>query len=235
MVRKIGSYKIFFLITLAVVVLVSSCSPKKQTTETSTAKTIKNTPIPTTEEIPISTYGPLCKVGLSYIRLPDGSEIYLVAETEIEISFLSDLETGTLGHEILLIQGQLVIVSKLPLETWFTVVNPSENKVRLAGSIIYVGYDDENGKFDAICVDGECEFESDSQAIFQLSSVTEGWLDENNNFQGPFEIDIDALTEGCGEDYIWVELPPTPTPDIGATATAFCGDFEEENPGTPCP
>ena len=230
-----GSYKIIFLITIAVVVLVSGCSPKQQTTETSTAEPIKNTPIPATEENPISTYGPLCKVGLSYIRLPDGSEIYMVAETEIEISFLSDLATGTLGHEILLIQGQLVIVSKLPLETWFTVVNPSGNKVRLAGSIIYVGYDDENGKFDAICVDGECEFESDSQAIFQLSSETEGWLDENNNFQGPFEIDINALREGCGEDYISVVIPPTPTPDLDATATAFCGEFEEENPGTPCP
>jgi len=189
------------------------------------------------QESPVTpTAGPLAKVPLAKVtNTPDGSEIYLVAETEIEISFLSDLETETIGNEILLRRGQLVIVSKLPLETWFTVVNPSGNKVRLAGSIIYVGYDDENGKFDAICVDGECEFESDSQAIFQFSSETEGWLDENNNFQGPFEIDITALREGCGEDYISVVIPPTPTPDIGATATAFCGDFEEENPGTPCP
>lgn len=235
MIRKMRFHKIIFAFTIAIVIIISGCSSPQKTTENTPAEPVKSSPIPATEEIPISTYGPLCKVGLSYILLPDGSEIYMAAETEIEISFLSDLATGTLGHEILLRQGQLVIVSQLPLKTWFTVVNPSGQKARLSGSIMYVGYDIEIGKFDAICVDGECEFESDTQAIFQLSSESEGWLDENGNFQGPFEIDINALREGCGEDYISVVIPPTPTPDIGATATAFCGDFEEENPGTPCP
>jgi hypothetical protein len=36
-----------------------------------------------------------------------------------------------------------------------------------------------------------------------------------------------------------LELTPSPTftetPDIGATATAACGDFESQFPGTPCP
>ena len=31
------------------------------------------------------------------------------------------------------------------------------------------------------------------------------------------------------------DLAVTPTPDLAATATVFCGEFEEENPGTPCP
>ena len=28
---------------------------------------------------------------------------------------------------------------------------------------------------------------------------------------------------------------PPPTPDLGATATAACGDFRSKFPGTPCP
>jgi hypothetical protein len=36
-----------------------------------------------------------------------------------------------------------------------------------------------------------------------------------------------------------VELTPSPTgtatPDLGATATAACGEFESQFPGTPCP
>jgi len=196
---------------------------------------VEDTATPVPEDEQITNYGPLCKVSLSYIRFPDGSELYLAPETEIEILSIEDLSTGISGYEILLKRGQLVIVSKLPLETWFTVANPSGHKARLSGLIMYISYEIEIGDFDVICVDGNCEFESASQAIFQLSSEFEGWLDENGNFQGPFEIDITALREGCGEDYISVVIPPTATPDIGATATAFCGDFEEENPGTPCP
>jgi len=238
MIRKLRFPKIFFAFTIAIAIIVSGCSFSQKTTATATSETsdivkVTSTPIPVDKSIP--TYGPLCKLGLSYIRFPDGSEVYLGPETEIEILAIADPSTGSSGYEVLLRRGQLVIVSTLPMETWFTVVNPSGQKARLAGSIMYVSYDIEIGNYDIICVDGNCEFESAAQAIFQLSSVNEGWLDDIGNFQGPFEIDINALRKGCGEDYISVVIPPTPTPDIGATATAFCGAFEEENPGTPCP
>lgn len=235
MIRKMRFLKIFFAITITIAIIVSGCSPALKTTTKSTSEPMEDTSTPFPADVPIPTFGPLCKLDLSNIRFPDGSELYLAPETEIEILTIADPSTETSGIEILLRRGQLVIVSKLPLDTWFTVVNSGGDKARLAGLIMYVSYDIEIGNFDVICVDGNCEFESAVQAIFQLSSEFEGWLDENGNFQGPFEIDINTLREGCGEDYISVVIPPTPTPDIGATATAFCGDFEEENPGTPCP
>ena len=235
MMRKVCFHKRYFIITLSIVILVSGCSFSQKTTATLASEPAEDTSTPFPVDVPIPTYGPLCKLDLSNIRFPDGSELYLEPETEIEILTISDPSMETSGIEILLRRGRIVIVSKLPLDTWFTIVNPGGEKARLNGSIMYVSYDIEIGDFDVVCVDGNCEFESAAQAIFQLSSEFEGWLDENGNFQGPFEIDINNLREGCGEDYISVVILPTPTPDIGATATAFCGDFEEENPGTPCP
>ena len=100
---------------------------------------------------------------------------------------------------------------------------------------MFVGIEKDIGKFTAICVDGVCDLGSDLQSLIRLPTGNMGWLNEAGDFEGPFEIDVNALRKGCGEDYISVEIPPTSTPDIDATATAFCGDFEEENPGTPCP
>ena len=240
MIRKVCFHKVFFALTIAITILISGCSFSQQTTPTSTSETetsesVEDTATPVPEDEQITTYGPLCKVSLSYIRFPDGSELYLAPETEIEILSIEDLSTGISGYEILLSRGQLVILSQPPQEVQFTVISPEGYIAQLTGSIMFVGIEKDLGKFTAICVDGVCDLGSDLQSLIPLAAESEGWLDENGNFQGPFEIDINTLREGCGEDYISVVIPPTPTPDIGATATAFCGTFEEENPGTPCP
>lgn len=240
MIRKVRFLKIFIAFTIAIAMIVSGCSFSQNTTPSSTSETetsniVKVTATPTPERAQNTKYGPLCRVSLSFIRFPDGSELYLAPETEIEILSIEDLSTGILGYEVLLSRGQLVFLPQPPQEVQFTVISPEGYIAQLTGSIMFVGIEKDLGRFTAICVDGVCSLGSDLQSLIPLAAESEGWLDENGNFQGPFEIDINALREGCGEDYISVVIPPTATPDIGATATAFCGDFEEENPGTPCP
>jgi len=235
MIRKIQFHKIFFTITIAIVILISGCSSQKNSTASPISKAGEDTPIPVPEEVLITTFGPLCKIGLSYIRFPDGSELFLGPETEIEILTIADLSTGTPGYEVLLRHGYLVILSQPPQEIQFTVFSLEGYIAQMAGSLMYVGIEEETGNFKALCVDGVCDLGSDPESFLSLPEGSEGWLNLAGDFQGPFEIDFNVLREGCGENYISVVIPPTPTPDVDATATAFCGDFEEENPGTPCP
>ena len=235
MVRKTWMQKALYTCFIALIILVSGCSSPKNATGTPMTKTGEDTPTPVPVEVLITKYGPLCKVSLSYIRFPDGSELYLAPDTEIEILSIEELSTGISSYEVLLSRGQLVILSQPPQEIQFTVISPEGYIVKLIGSLMFVGIEEDLGKITAICVDGVCELGSDLQSLVRLAAESEGWLDENGGFLGPFEIDITALSEGCGEDFIAVQLPASPTPDLDATATAFCGNFEEENPGTPCP
>ncbi len=117
MIRKIRFLKIFFAFTITIAIIVSGCSFSQKTTATLTSEPVEDTSTPFPADVPIPTFGPLCKLDLSNIRFPDGSELYLAPETEIEILTIADPSTETSGYELLLRRGQLVIVSKLPLET----------------------------------------------------------------------------------------------------------------------
>jgi hypothetical protein len=251
MIRMPRFYKFCIVFTLGIAVLMSGCSYQLKTAAKSTPDPVMDisSSIPKEDQNPI--FGPLCKTGQSYVRLPDGTEIFLAAETEIEISSLSDISTGATGHEILLRHGQIVILSQLNPGIWLTIVNPSGYTVRFDGSLMLIGFDQNTGRFSAVCLNEICELGSDPEDLIPLAQDSWAWLDENGVLRGPFEIDTNELREGCSEDFISATDPPTSTPeiadtpspdlaatatpDLAATATAFCGEFEEENPGTPCP
>lgn len=235
MIRKSRFNKIIYALIIGLALLIAGCSPQKTSTKVLTTMPLNDTstPEPVTEEV--ISYGTLCKIDLSYIRFPDGSELFLGPETEIEILTIPDLSTETPNYEVLLRRGFLVIQSQPPQDIQFTVISPGDYIAQLTGYLMYVGIEQDTTNFKAICLAGECNLGSDPDSLQNLAAGREGWLDKAGDFQGPFEIDLNALREGCGEDYISVVIPPTPVPDLDATATAFCGEFEEEYPGTPCP
>ena len=201
----------------------------------------------------------------NYIRLPDGSEIILGLNSEIELNKISGLSRGEIEHEILLLRGTILVISQLPEGKWFTVVNPEGYIARVTGSVMEVGYDAETGQFTTKCVHGDCELENDAQTLFQLAAKQEGWFDKDGSFLGPFEVDMDELRATYG-DLIPPDDPPTETPtntptgtstatatgtstatgtttttatgtpDLKGSATAACATFHKNFPLTPtCP
>jgi len=163
------------------------------------------------------------------IRLPDGSEIILDSDAEIALTKIFGHTAGASYHEIILLRGKILVDSKLPEGEWFRVLNPDGFIAQVTGSKLIVDYDPVNRKFVAQCVEGDCELGPDEQELIELAAKTEGWLDENGEFDGPIEIDMDVIREEYGEKI------PEETPDHEATATAVCEQHQSQNPGTPCP
>jgi len=163
------------------------------------------------------------------IRLPDGSEIVLDPDAEVVLTKIFGHTAGASYHEIILLKGRIFVESKLPEGEWFRVLNPDGFIAQVTGSKIVVDYDPVNRKFVAQCVEGDCELGPDDQALIELAAKEEGWLDENGEFDGPMEVDLDELRE------IYVDRIPEETPDREAEATAACEEFERQNPATPCP
>lgn len=158
------------------------------------------------------------QIDQNYIRLPDGSEIILGPNSEIELNRIYGL-TGGIEHEILLLRGTILVISQLPEGKWFSVVNPDGHIARVTGSVMEVGYNAETGEFTTKCVNGDCELENDAQALFQIAAKQEGWFDKDGNFLGPFEVDMDELRKTYG-DLIPPDGPPTETPTNTPTGTA---------------
>ena len=192
---------------------------------------------------------------LSSYRLPDGSELYNHPGTEIEITKLSGFTADSTGHEITLKQGQVHIISRLPVGEWFTVVSSNGHIARVKGSIILVDFNTQVGLFTVVCIEGICELGLDFQQLLALSASDRGWFDADGNFLGPFDVNLDDLRMIYGELIpvgppvsldLFTETPsptptpsptstPSPTPDLAASATAACEQFQVEFPGTPCP
>jgi hypothetical protein len=195
----------------------------------------------------------------STVLLPDGSEISLDPDAYIEIINVDGLSSGEPGHEIKLHRGQIVVTSKLPEGTWFTVFSKSNYIARVTGSIIVLLYDPITGQFMLDCVKGTCEMGPNLQNIHELSAEHQGCLNIWGNFFGPYEnIDFEELSVICAQlvpTYtptpeplqtmdatataacleFQLQFPGTPCPSLDATATAACKDFELQFPGTPCP
>ncbi len=167
--------------------------------------------------------------GNNIVRLPDGSEIILGLDSEIELTKIFGHTQGATDHEIILLKGTILVVSNLPEGKWFRVLNPNGHIAQVTGSVMVVGYNPETGIFITACVDGDCELGSDAQALFKVAAEEEGWLDENGNFQEPVEVDMDELRAIYGDKI------PEEVPDLEAEATAACGEFQSQFPGTPCP
>lgn len=201
---------------------------------------------PTEDEPIVETRAPSIDVEQSTIRLPDGSEISMEADSHIEIINVAGLSSGISGHEILLHSGKISVESQLPSGTWFTIMNPNDYVARVSGSIMMLVVDPMTGSFMIECIEGFCELGPDLQNLFNISETNKACLDQEGIFFGPFaDITFGELLEICGTG-IPVDTPTsevtatytpesTSTSDVEATATQSCIDFETENPGTPCP
>lgn len=234
-------------------------TPAPEVVETSTP-TRTDTPVPIQQATATSTPEELealitpgepmvvkYETGQNYIRLPDGSEIILGLNSEIELNKVFGLTRGASEHEVLLLRGTILVISRLPEGRWFTVINPDGYIARVTGSVMVVGYDAETGQFITDCVEGDCELGPDAQTLFQLAADDQGWLDENGNFQGPFEVDMEELRTTYGEAIpteppdtetpepdTETPEPDTETPDAEAAATAACEEHLSQFPLTPC-
>lgn len=187
------------------------------------------------------------------MRFPDGSEIYVSKDTEIEISKLAGSTSGASGHELLLNYGRVLVMSQLPEGEWFTVIGSEGQIARVTGSMMQVELEQITGQFTVGCISGVCQLGPNIQNLFQLAEEDQGALDGDGNILGLAKVNLTELYEGCGGHVVANEptriptatptatatptITPTPTAtaDLNATATAQCEVFESENPGTPCP
>ena len=190
---------------------------------------------------------------LTVVHLPDGSEI--VANGGSEFSFVQPTGGGTaFDNRVLVNGGEILIISLLPAGYWFTGTNPLGFIAHVTaapttpGAIMRLNYDLATGKFIVDCIQGICETGPDAQRLTTIPWGNQGDLDQSGNFQGPSALDIYKIN-GIYAVYIQLGLTAptsvgatptepqsqTPTPDLPATATYACQQFESQYPATPCP
>ncbi len=178
--------------------------------------------------------------GLAILTLPDGSQIYLSANTVIEFT-PAGYCPGIQEHNILLKQGQVAVRSQLPGGKWVVVTSP-DGYLALVGDTGLATYDPAGRTFSLVCTNGACALGTELSALTVLTCGEMAILDVTGNFSGPVSIDTTVLTQ-FGE---WLQSvcvpfqtrtpePPTGTPDAGATATGYCATFDSQFPLTPCP
>lgn len=218
---------------LLAVILLSSCSPA-----TTIAPT--NPPEPGATLVP-QKCDPLFAsndTGLSVLRMPDGSEIYLAENTEIE--FLpGGYCTGYDRLQIVLKRGRIAILS-LPQGEEINVTNPQGYTATLNDTGL-VDYDPKTNVLLLACTNGPCALGVDYQHQTNLVCGESRSIGSNGTISEVLPIDP-AMLSVFGS---WL-LPkciatatgtpiPTGTPDMAATATASCADFQGQFPLTPCP
>jgi len=177
--------------------------------------------------------------GLSLLTFPDGSQMFLGNNTEIDF-IPAGYCPGITEHRAYLLRGEIAIRSLLPDDSWFTVFSPEGFKVTLEKTGL-VNYNLENKLLTLNCSNGNCTIGTEQQPyLITCGQMVE--FDQNAVPNGPFGINVsvlapygDWLLPKC--DFIPEEptSTPTPTPDVGATATAACSAWNNEFPSTPCP
>jgi hypothetical protein len=208
------------------------------------------TPIPPTEQVtteaPPTPVPTECKAirfanseGLSLITFPDGSQVFLGANTEVDF-IPGGYCPGIMEHRAYLQRGEIAVRSLLPETSLFTVFSPEGFKVTLDDTGL-VKYDLDKKILTLNCSNGNCTIGTEQQPyLLTCGQMVE--FDQNAVPNGPFGINISVL-EPYGDwllpkcDFI-PEVPtstPTPTPDVGATATAACSAWNNQFPSTPCP
>ena len=247
--QKIRSHHSHFtaLISLGMlaVILLTSCAPAAKTTQSPT-----NPPPPTTspqvvkcDPLVVSNNGQQ-----TILTLPDGSQVYLGENTEIELT-VAGYCPGLKQHLILLKQGKVAVNSTLPEGKWIVITSPN-GYIAQVGKIGLVIYNPDTFIFALDCTTGTCNLGSKEASLSLVNCGESGFLDSYGSFNGPFNIDLDDLA-GFGD---WLQptclpaktstpkaaeitptLTETPTPDVGATATAYCSSFKQQFKLTPCP
>lgn len=178
--------------------------------------------------------------GLAILTLPNGSQIYLGANTEIEFTpagFCPEIQE----HHILLKHGQVAVRAMIPEGKWIVVTSP-DGYLALVGDTGLVTFDSIGRTFSMVCTNGACALGTNLTALTVLTCGETAILDAAGILSGPIPIDTSALTQ-FGE---WLQSvcvpfrtstpePPPGTPDAGATATTYCATFASQFPLTPCP
>jgi hypothetical protein len=206
-------------------------------------------------------YSPQTSPQISTATVPSISDIFLPSGSKIVIRSLTQISLPDQPVVITLQYGEILVKSRLPDGSWFTVVNPNGYMARVTGSIMVVTYDPVTYLFTVNCIIGLCQIGPDENRLTDVRGGEKGWLDLAGNFQGPAVYDIDLLRLIYGDDNLTEEsgtiptytttpteiftgtptasleatITQTPTPNWMATATAACIVFHSKHPGTPCP
>ena len=230
-------------VLLVLTTLLTACSFTSPTASpvppTDTASTqIPESETPTEEMAPTETESML---GTSIVKFPDGSEITLYTDSAIAIITILDLVPAVPAHAISLQKGHIIVNSQLADGIWFTVLNPFNYVAVVTGSSMELAFDPETGLYLMECEEGTCKMGTDNENLYDVLEEQQGCIDETGNFFGPFDdVPFDELDEHC-QELIATSTPapdgqqPDTTPDIRASATAACEEFEGDFPGTPCP
>jgi ferric-dicitrate binding protein FerR (iron transport regulator) len=177
-------------------------------------------------------------VGLSLVRLPDGSEFQLYGDTQIEIS-MAGCVPGQAENRVLLLRGEVAGRVGPAAGGSFALTAPGPYEGHAQGAAA-ARFSPESGFFALGCIAGSCALGPDAQRQTPLASGEGGELDPDGNVNAPTALDMAALYAHFGD---WLGIPPPPTasptpsatPDLAATATSGCATFAAEFPGTPCP
>jgi hypothetical protein len=239
-------YTLFITLVLLVIMaatLLTGCAPS-------------STPTPTQQPTPVATPLPVhCNpinvstgAGQTILTLPDGSQIYLAENTEIDIT-PAGYCGGNEQHAIMLKQGQVAINSLLPAGKMVIITSPN-GYIGQVSETGLVTFDPSASLFTLACTNGTCTLAAKADKLTSLNCGESAFLDTYGNFNGPFNVDPETLVH-FGE-WLQPKCPPertstpkpatatpipteTPTLDMGATATAYCGSFNHQFPLTPCP
>jgi hypothetical protein len=189
------------------------------TVSASLPEEIPNTATPEFSATPL----PVAEQAFSSINLGDGSTIYTVTETNLEIlSGTSVLDVG--GHLILLKVGEIFVDSKLPSGTWFTVINPNGQISRVTGSIISVRFSLDPVEYEIVCIEGNCQFGKDEFNLQGIPVGTSVIMSLNGDFIKSAPLELGLTSNSYQLVY-----------QIIMDKKSRCDEFEGMFVGTPCP
>ncbi|MCG7852278.1 MAG: hypothetical protein MIO92_07130 [Methanosarcinaceae archaeon] len=231
---------LIFLLGIMIVLVITGCdaltgrTPLPPPTELGQTET-PPTPLPT-ECKPIRFAN---SSGMSLLTFPDGSQMFLGNNTEIDF-IPADYCPGFTEHRAYLLHGEIAVRSLLPDDSLFTVFSPEGFKVTLDDTGL-VSYNLENKLLTLNCSNGKCTIGTEQQPYLLIcGQMVE--FDQNAVLNGPFGINVsvlapygDWLLPNCNFIPDEPTSTPTPTSDVGATATAACSAWNNEFPMTPCP
>jgi hypothetical protein len=177
--------------------------------------------------------------GLTILTLPDGSQIYLAENTEIDFT-PAGYCPGLGEHSILLKQGRVAVHSLLPDSNWIVISSPDGYLARI-GDTGLVTFDTAGSGFMLACTNGTCALGMNAENLVMLTCGERGDLDAAGNFTGPAGIELAVLSQfgewlqpNCGPSQTSTPPSPAGTPEAAATATAYCTSFQSQFPLTPC-
>jgi hypothetical protein len=224
-----------------VVFILTGCQPSPNLTPTNSPE-----PVVTPLQSHCGSINISNDIGQTVLTLPDGSQIYMTENTEIDftpVGYCPGLEE----HHILLKKGQVAINSLLPAGKRIVISNPN-GYVAQVDKTGLVTFDPVSFQFSLACTDGSCNLGTTPNKLHVVNCAESAYLDSNGSFFGPFNIDPDTLVPfgdwlqpQCVPAMTSTPKPPTVTTastatvNMGATATAYCSSFKQQFPLTPCP